>query len=130
MKKVCINDFTPAELQVWMREFYPNGLNRYDLEKSSNQAKIKSANRKIEMFKKNGIFDFSDSERAEFKHEIAKLNRLVNKFQEAESDFVIARSWFKKSVLENRIPEDKLTGRLLIALNNINFEVEVLGSEY
>lgn len=126
MEKVCINDFSPGELKSWMMKFYPNGLNRIELEKYSNMAKIKAAKAKIDLFQKNEFFEFNNAERNQFKTEVVKLKRLVSKYEDAESDFVIARGWDKKRVLKNLNEDDALTMKLLISLNNINFETEIL----
>lgn len=130
MKKVCINDFSSEELKSWLSEFYPNGLNRFDLEKASNIAKIKAANRKISLLEKNELFEFNDDDKIYLKPEVRKLKRLANKYKEAESDFVIARSWDKKELLEKYNGDDKQTMNLLIALNTINFESEILKPGY
>lgn len=130
MKKLCINDFSSEELKSWLSGFYPNGLNRFDLEKASNIAKIKAANRKISLLEKNELFEFNDDDKIYLKPEVRKLKRLANKYKEAESDFVIARSWDKKELLEKYNGDDKQTMNLLIALNTINFESEILKPGY
>lgn len=125
MEKVCINDFSSEELRVWMNEFYPNGLSRSQLEKSSRVAKIRKLKSKINIFERNEIFDFSDVERESFRKEIAQLNRMLEKQVVNESDFVIARNWYKKSIL-NSDAQDQMRSRLSIALNEVNFETEIL----
>lgn len=122
MEKVCINDFSPSELKAWMKEFYPNGLNRVDLEKASNTANIRYHLRKRYLLENLDIHLLSSQEKSRLNEEKKELGVIASQFEEAESDFIIARNWYKKSVKDNKV----IDNQLFKELKSINFDFDFL----
>ena len=130
MKKVCINDFTPSELKDWLREFYPNGLNRDALEKASNIANINYLLKKSAMIDAIDMDVFTDEEKVKFKSEKDSFLRKARKYEILESDFKIARKWYRQDVLRFEYSDVELSNKLTEAFKDSGFESEILRPEY
>ncbi|MEI6866312.1 hypothetical protein [Flavicella sp.] len=130
MEKVCINDFSPSELHTWMKEFYPNGLNRANLEKASNSANIRYFLRKRHFLERVDMLGFSKEEKARFNVEKMKLGRIANDYKEAESEFMIVRSRYKKNKFNKNCSAEEIKAKLKCAFKGYNFDDEILKPEY